>query len=206
MKRVWGLVIGAVVVAGVGAGTTLALWNNSQTSGAATLKTGVLTVAVGGQSTYTVGPLSALYPGSVVPFRFTVNGAASGHLGLTASMQSVSLADPSPQSAALFNAMTAQLYVQTSPSDSCTSSATPTGTQLYGSSGAFAPLNSMMTAPNILIPVGAGMSQPDHTARASAYLCMRLSLPAATPATIGGVNINDATTSFRIVVTGQGVR
>ncbi|NJC24390.1 putative ribosomally synthesized peptide with SipW-like signal peptide [Arthrobacter pigmenti] len=196
MKRFFVIVAGVVLVLGMGTSVTLALWNDSETIDGATIRSGVLNLNINGQAEYNVGTLDNLYPGGVTTTKLELNGQASGNLGLDYTLTSL-LTDPSNASSALFGVVDVQVYAQTTASAPCAKTGTPAGTQIYGAAGGYADLASMSVTASLVATTATANTE---------HLCVRFTIPTGTAATVGGVNISDATTSFRLHFAGEGTR
>lgn len=196
MKRVLALTAGVTLVLLAGTGVTLALWNDAETVEGATVTSGTLSVTVGGQSQIAIGPLTGLYPGSIVTARVQLDGQASGNLGLDYALAS-GLTDTSSASSALFGVLDAQLFAQSASSDSCAATGTPGGNQIYPAGGGFGDLAA-------LAATGALVSPEQDTA--TTYVCVRLTIPPGTSPAVGGTELSGAQTSFALEVEGEGTR
>lgn len=196
MKRVAVLIAGVALVLLTGTGVTLALWSDAETIEGATVTSGTLTLSIGGQSQVVIGPLTGLYPGGVVATKVSLDGQASGNLGLDYTLTSA-LSDQASASSALFGVLDAQLHAQTGSSGSCAATGTPSGTQIYPADGGFGDLATLSAT-------GTLVTAEQDTA--TTYICARFTIPAGTPSTIDGIELSGAQTSFVLDIAGEGTR
>ncbi|GAB2527633.1 SipW-dependent-type signal peptide-containing protein [Paramicrobacterium agarici] len=196
MKRVFAMIAGVALVLVTGTGVTLALWNDSETIDGVAIRSGVLMLDIGGQTEYDMGTVDTLYPGAVTATRLELNGHASGNLGLDYVLTSV-LTDTSSASSALFGVVDAQVYVQSSASAECATSGVPGGTQVYGAAGGYSDLAALSVTESLVSTTELANTD---------YLCVRLTIPAGTSATVDGVELSDATSSFILNFAGEGIR
>jgi len=196
VKRIAASIAGVALVLLIGTGATLALWNDAETIEGAAVSSGTLTLTVGGQEQVAIGPLTGLYPGGVVATRIQLDGQASGNLGLDYTV-SPALTNTSNASSALFGVLDAQLYAQPASSGACAATGTPGGTQIYPAGGGFGDLSALAASGTL---VGAGADA------ATTYVCARFTIPSGTAATVGGVELSGAQTSFALDIAGEGTR
>lgn len=196
MKRAVALTAGVALVLLTGTGATLALWNDTETVEGAALTSGTLNLTIGGQEQVAIGPLTGLYPGGVVATKITLDGQASGNLGLDFAA-STSLVNTSSASSTLFGVLDAQLYAQPTSSGACAATGTPGGTQLYPAGGGFGDLSALAASGTL---VGTASDT------ATTYVCVRFTIPSGTAATVGGIELSGAQTSFTLNIAGEGTR